>query len=365
MSAVPGIAHLAVDLFKVPLPVALSDSTHGLMEHFELITVRLEDAEGASGLGYTYTVGAGGGAIASLIDRDLRPVLEDADPTRIEQIWERMWWALHFTGRGGAASFALAAVDIALHDLQAKRAGLPLWRQLGGHEPQVQAYAGGIDLDFSLDQLLDQTRANLEKGFRAIKMKVGRANLAEDVGRVAAMRDLLGPGFPLMVDANMRWRIDQAIAAARALQPFGLIWLEEPTVPDDAPGHVQIMAQGGLPVATGENFHTLFEFRTFIAAGAVAFPEPDAATLGGITPWMKVARLAEAFNLPVTSHGVHDIHVHLLAAVPNKSFLEMHGFGLERFLAEPLAVVDGRATAPERPGHGIELDLEALAQHRF
>ncbi|HEX6144268.1 MAG TPA: mandelate racemase/muconate lactonizing enzyme family protein, partial [Geminicoccaceae bacterium] len=353
-----------VDLFKVPLPVALSDSTHGLMEHFELITVRIRDDEGATGLGYTYTVGAGGAAIASLIERDLRHVLEGADPTRIELLFEKMWWALHFPGRGGAVSFAIAAVDVALHDLAAKRAALPLWRLLGGHDPKVQAYAGGIDLDFPLEQLLDQTRANLEKGFRAIKMKVGRAVLAEDVDRVAAMRDLLGPGFPLMADANMRWRIDQAIAAARALQPSGLVWLEEPTIPDDAPGHVRIMEQGGLPLATGENFHTLYEFRQFIAAGAVAFPEPDAATLGGITPWMKVAKLAEAFNLPVTSHGVHDIHVHLLAAVPNKSFLEMHGFGLERFQAEPLRIVDGYATAPERPGHGIELDFAALEQHR-
>ncbi|MDX1540334.1 MAG: mandelate racemase/muconate lactonizing enzyme family protein, partial [Geminicoccaceae bacterium] len=256
MSSGRTLQRLEVDLFKVPLPVALSDSTHGLMEHFELITVRLADDEGADGLGYTYTVGAGGGAVASLIDRDLRHVIEGADPTRIEQIWERMWWALHFTGRGGAASFAIAAVDTALHDLAAKRAGLPLWRHLGGHDPKVQAYAGGIDLDFPLEQLLDQTRANLDKGFRAIKMKVGRARLTEDVERVAAMRELLGPGFPLMVDANMRWRIDQAVAAARALQPFGLVWLEEPTIPDDPTGHVRISEQGGLPIATGENFHT-------------------------------------------------------------------------------------------------------------
>jgi L-alanine-DL-glutamate epimerase-like enolase superfamily enzyme len=358
------IARLSADLFKVPLPVPLSDSTHGVMEHFELITVRITDDEGAEGLGYTYTVGAGGGAVLSLVDRDLRHLLEGADPTRIEQIWERMWWGLHFSGRGGAVSFAIAAVDIALHDLAATRAGLPLWRQLGGHDAKVRAYAGGIDLEFPLPQLLDQTRENLEKGFRAIKMKVGRPVLAEDVARVAAMRDLLGSGFPLMVDANMRWRVDEAIAAARALQPFGLVWLEEPTIPDDAPGHVRIMEQGGLPLATGENFHTAYEFTQFIRAGAVAFPEPDAATLGGITPWMKTAKLAEAFNLPVTSHGVHDIHVHLLAAVPNKSFLEMHGFGLERFMAEPLRIVDGFATAPERPGHGIDLDFDALEPHR-
>jgi L-alanine-DL-glutamate epimerase-like enolase superfamily enzyme len=287
-------------------------------------------------------------------------VLEGADPGRIEAIFERMWWHLHFVGRGGLASFAMAAVDIALHDLAARQAGLPLWRHLGGHDPKVPVYAGGIDLQFPLQQLLDQTRANLEKGFRAIKMKVGRERLREDAERVAAMRDLLGPDIPLLVDANMRWRVDEAIRAARVFAEHDLFWLEEPTIPDDVEGHVRISREGGLPVATGENFHTIYEFQKFIAAGALAFPEPDVATIGGITPWLKVARLAEAHNLPVTSHGVHDLHVHLLAAVPNSSFLEAHGFGLERFIEHPLVIEEGFAQAPERPGHGVALDLEAL-----
>jgi L-alanine-DL-glutamate epimerase-like enolase superfamily enzyme len=358
------IASLEADHFRIPLPITLSDSTHGDITHFELITARLRDAEGAEGLGYTYTVGTGGAAIHALVDRDLRPVLEGADPCRIEAIFERMWWHLHFVGRGGAASFAMAAVDIALHDLAARRAGLPLWRHLGGHDPKVPVYAGGIDLQFPLQQLLEQTRANLEKGFRAIKMKVGRARLSEDVERVAAMRELLGPDIPLLVDANMRWRVDEAIRAARAFAPHDLFWLEEPTIPDDVDGHVRIAREGGLPVATGENFHTVYEFQKFIAAGAVAFPEPDMATLGGITPWLKVAKLAEAHNLPVTSHGVHDLHVHVLAAVPNSSFLEAHGFGLERFIEHPLTIEEGFALAPERPGHGIALDFAALESLR-
>jgi L-alanine-DL-glutamate epimerase-like enolase superfamily enzyme len=358
------IGEVRADHFRIPLPVVLSDSTHGEISHFELITLRLEDDEGGQSLGYTYTVGVGGAAIHSLLERELRPLLLGADPGRIEALFERMWWHLHFVGRGGLVSFAIAAVDVALHDLAARRAGLPLWRHLGGHEPRVPVYAGGIDLLFPLDQLLDQTRANLERGFRAIKMKVGRARLSEDMERVAAMRELLGPDVPLLVDANMGWRVDHAIRAARALAEHQVFWLEEPTIPDDLEGHVRIAREGGLPLATGENFHSLYEFQRFIAAGAVAFPEPDLATLGGITPWLKVAQLAEAYNLPVTSHGVHDLHVHLLAAVPNKSFLEAHGFGLERFIEHPLAIADGHATAPERPGHGVVLDWGALERLR-
>ncbi len=346
--------------YRVPLPVALSDSTHGTMSAFELVTVRLRDADGAEGLGYTYTVGVGGGAIANLIARDLGPLLRGADETRIEALWQKLWWHLHYVGRGGLAVHALSAVDTALWDLMARRRDLPLWRLLGGHDPEVRAYAGGIDLQFPLEQLLRQTEDNLAKGFRAIKMKVGRARLSEDVARVKALRELLGPDLPLMVDANMRWRVDEAIRAAQALAPHQITWLEEPTIPDDVEGHARIAREGGLPIATGENLHTLYEFRAMIAAGAVAFPEPDLSNCGGVSVWLKVARLAEAANLPVTSHGVHDLHVHLLAAVPNASYLEAHGFGLERFMAEPLRIRDGLATAPERPGHGVELDWQGL-----
>ena len=358
------IASVVADRYLIPLPVALSDSTHGTITHFELIAARVRDTDGGEGVGYTYTVGAGGAAVHALIARHLAPLIEGEDSTRIEHLWQRMWWALHYGGRGGPTSLAISAVDIALWDLKARRHGLPLWRLLGGHDPRVPAYAGGIDLEFPLDRLLAQTEDNLAKGFRAIKMKVGRAKLSEDLARVKAMRERLGPDFPLMVDANMRWTADQAIRAARSLAEYGVYWLEEPTIPDDIAGHVRVVREGGLPVATGENLHTLWEFQQMIAAGGVTFPEPDVSNCGGITVWMKVAHLAEAFNLPVTSHGVHDLHVHLLAAVPNRSYLEAHGFGLERFIAQPMKIVEGFATAPERPGHGVAFDWPALEKHR-
>ena len=191
-------------------------------------------------------------------------------------------------------------------------------------------------------------------------MKVGRPRLREDVERVRAMRERLGSDVPLMVDANMRWTADEAIRASRALAAHEVFWLEEPTIPDDVPGHVRIVKEGALPVAAGENLRTVHEFERYIGAGAVSFPEPDVSNVGGVTAWLKVAHLAEAHNLPVTSHGVHDLHVHLLAAVPNASYLEVHGFGLERFIAHPLEIRDGEALAPDRPGHGVEFDWKGL-----
>ena len=347
--------------YRIPLPVTLTDSTHGEMTHFELITARVTDADGTEGVGYTYTVGTNGAAIHATIERDLAPALLGQDADLIEALWQKMWWRSHYGGRGGAATMAISAIDIALWDLKAKRLGTPLWKLLGGFDAKVPCYAGGIDLWFTLDALLAQTDGNLAKGFRAIKMKVGRPRLSEDVARVQAMRAHLGADFPLMVDANMRWSADEAIRAARALQPSQPVWLEEPTIPDDIAGNARILREGGLPLATGENLHTLHEFQNLIAAGAVSFPEPDVTVCGGVTTFMKIARVAESCNLPVTSHGAHDITVHLLAACPNRSYLEAHGFGLDRYIAEPLVIKDGFAVAPDRPGHGIVFDWKALA----
>jgi L-alanine-DL-glutamate epimerase-like enolase superfamily enzyme len=350
--------------YRIPLDVALSDSTHGVMTAFELVTVRVRDADGEEGVGYTYTTGHNGRAIYATLAHDIPEIAADADADRIEQIWNKVWWGLHYGGRGGPAVLALSALDIALWDLKARRARLPLWKLLGGNDPGVPCYAGGIDLDFTIDALLKQTDGNLEKGFRAIKMKVGRERLTEDVARIAAMRKHLGDGFPLMVDANMKWTVDESIKRARAFQPFDLVWLEEPTIPDDVAGHARIVREGGMPIATGENMRTLWEFKHMIAAGGVTYPEPDVTNCGGVTVFMKVAHLAEAFNLPVTSHGAHDVTVQLLAACPNRSYLETHGFGLDRYIAEPMRIVDGLALAPDRPGHGVAFDWAALDKVR-
>ncbi|MFL5159531.1 MAG: mandelate racemase/muconate lactonizing enzyme family protein [Microvirga sp.] len=356
----PRITSIEPGFYRIPLPTVLTDSMHGEMRAFELNTVRIRDSDGAEGVGYTFTVGRNGAAIDTILARELPEIMDGEEADEIERLWHKAWWALHYGGRGGPTVLALSAFDMALWDLKSKRAHLPLWKALGGFDAKVPCYAGGIDLDLPLDKLLRQTDDNLGKGFRAIKMKVGRANLFEDVERVKAMREHLGAGFPLMADANMKWSVDGAIRAARALQPFDLTWLEEPTIPDDPAGHARIVREGGLPIAAGENLRTLWEFKLYVAGGGVTYPEPDVTNCGGVTPFMKIAHLAEAFNLPVTSHGAHDVTVHLLAACPNRSYLEAHGFGLERYIAEPLEIQDGFALAPDRPGHGIAFDWKGL-----
>lgn len=340
----------------------MTDASHGVMTHFEVVMVRLETESGLHGCGYTYTIGLGGAAIRSLIDRDLQPILLGMDADRIEQIWDRMWRHTHYVGRGGLVSFAMAAVDIALWDLKGKKENAPLWKLLGGATGEARAYAGGIDLQLGPDELVEQTRRNIDKGFRAIKIKVGRDRQSEDVERVRAVRDFIGPDMPLMVDANMRWTVETAIKAARKFGEYDVFWFEEPTIPDDYKGLAQIARDGGLPVAAGENLHTVYEFRHTIEEGKIAFPEPDVSNIGGITNWMRVAKLAYAHNLQVTSHGVHEIHLHLLAAIPNASYLEVHSFGLERFMEDPPELKDGVIQAPNRPGHGVAFDPDLLRQ---
>lgn len=355
------IDRLETGFYRLPLAEVLVDAMHGAHHAFEIITVTVHDVEGAQGVGYTFTGGRNGGAIHDVASREIPDIVAGQDADLVEYLWQRVWWATHYGGKGGPTVLALSAFDMALWDLKAKRAGLPLWRLLGGFDPAVPCYAGGIDLHLGPEELIDQSERNLERGFRALKMKVGRENLSEDVAKLAAMRGHFGDSFPLMIDANMKWSVDEAIRAARAFRPYDPVWLEEPIIPDDVQGHARVAREGGLPIASGENMRTLWEFKQAIAAGGVSFPEPDVTNCGGITPFMKIAHLAEAFNLPVTSHGAHDVTVHLLAALPNRSYLEAHGFGLDEFVEEPMRIVEGNALAPDRPGHGIVFDWNGLA----
>ena len=175
------LTSLEPGFYRIPLPQVLTDSMHGEMSAFELVTVRVRDAEGAEGVGYTYTVGRNGAAVHAVLARDIPDLVVGEEAEAVERLWHKVWWALHYGGRGGPTVLALSALDMALWDLKAKRAGLPLWQMLGGFSAKVPCYAGGIDLDLPLDALLRQTDDNLAKGFRAIKMKVGRKNLFEDV----------------------------------------------------------------------------------------------------------------------------------------------------------------------------------------
>ena len=358
------IKTLETILYRLPLPEPVEAAAAGVMSKFELVMVRLRDTDGVEGCGYTALMVNQGAAVAKIIENVCADIVKAEDPRRIEWIWSKMWKTHHYAGRGAPLSFAIAAVDTALWDLRGNTLEEPLWRLLGGYNPTVRAYAGNIDLNFPVNKLIAGASKSLEAGFRSIKMRLGKPTLREDIARVTAMREHLGPEVELMTDANEAWRPDQALRALRALRDFDLVWVEEPIQPDNFSGYAHLRANGGIPISAGENLHTIAEFAALISSGGVDFPEPDLTTCGGITPWIKIAHLADAHGLPVASHGAHDIHVHLLAAAPNNAYLEVHGFGLDLYIEHSLEIREGYATAPDRPGHGMIFDWEGLEVFR-
>jgi L-alanine-DL-glutamate epimerase-like enolase superfamily enzyme len=330
----------------------------------ETIFVDIETEDGVIGTGYAYTIGTGGRAVLELLRHDLVPLLAGEDANQIEAIWQKLFWATHGTAVGAITSLALAAVDIALWDVRGKSLGQPLWRLAGGARRTVPLYdTEGGWLHLSTAELVEGALASQRQGWPGVKLKVGKPRPEEDLDRLRAVRGAVGPGIDIMVDANQSMTYAEAKRRAHLFEEVNLFWFEEPLPAEDIGGHTHLAASTSIPIAVGESIYSASHFREYLAAGAAGILQPDAARLGGITPWLKVAHLAEAFNVKVAPHYLMELHVSLAAAVPNALYLE-HIPQLREITHAEIEIVDGQAVAPETPGIGIEWDREAIAARR-
>ncbi|HKX18131.1 MAG TPA: mandelate racemase/muconate lactonizing enzyme family protein [bacterium] len=350
--------------YRIKLREPWQSSGH-VISVFELITARLRTDTGQEGVGWAFTVGAGGTAIAAFLSDDLLPRAAGLDPALVERAWSTLHATVRDAAPGGLALLALSAVDIALWDLKAQAAGEPLYRLLGGSRDRAEAYGSGINLNLPIPELLAQFRRWRARGFRAFKMKVGSADPRADLERVRAVREEIGPDALLMLDANQKWSAGEAAGRIRAFEPYDPYWIEEPLPAEDVAGHAWLRTQVRCPIALGENLFSAAAFNEFLRHGAVDVVQPDVVRVGGVTPFLKIAHLAEGCGIPTAPHLVLELSGQLCCAIRHASMIEdLDGGNLTELeaLQEPIRTQDGYFTPPARPGHGVRFNWDALAR---
>jgi len=358
------ITDITTEAYRWPRRKPITNGKH-TYTHAGLGLVKIHTDSEITGIGL-----GGTDAIQKATIEQLKPLLLGADPIAVERLWHTMW-VPKLIGRRGLTTRAISAIDIGLWDLRAKVAGLPLYKLLGGYRDRVPTYiAGGYyEEGKGLKELADEMIENVEMGARAIKMKVGAVPIREDVQRVRVVREAIGPDVKLMVDANCAYRAYEAIQLARRIEEYDPFWFEEPIAPDDYEGHRRLAAATTIPVATGENEYTRYGFRDLIALNAVPILNADAKILGGVTEFMKVAALAQAYDVDIAPHGSQDIHVHLVAAIANGLILEFYRDSVDpmwgKIYHNTLTLnEDGTVSPPDVPGIGVDPNYAVLEPYR-
>lgn len=321
-----------------------------------VVAVDVRDADGAEGHGFSWTPQIGAHAVEQLLAHDIADFARgrEADPA----LWQDAWEHLHEAGSGGITTIALAGLDLALWDLAARREGTSVTDLLGRRHDSLPAYGSGVNLHYCLDDLVAQTKRWVAAGFDAVKIKVGSPDLARDAERVAAVREVLGSDRTLMIDANQRWDLDAATSGMERLSAFDLAWIEEPLRADDIAGHAELRRRIDVPIALGENRHTVYQFRDALDAGAVDVIQPNVVRVGGITPFRAIAALAAERGVQLAPHLLPELSSQIAFALPEATWVEDvedAGFGALGALDEPtsLTISHGRATGGPALGLGM------------
>ena len=367
------ITHL--DTFVLHVPVTregIADSMHAVT-HWGLVGCRIHTDNGLVGYGYTGTHAdiESDRLIVRCLQACITPLLVGENPLATRHLWQKLAYhpPLQWVGRAGLTHLAVGAADIALWDIKAKHAQQPLWQLLGGSaSKQVEGYnTDGGWLNWSLTTLVDDCRRLVEvDGYRGVKIKVGKPDPQEDLRRIEAVRRAIGPDVKLMVDANGKWNLPNAMRVGARLGDYDVYWLEEPLWYDDVQGHAALAGAITTPIALGEQLYRVDAFRAFLQAGAVHFAQPDAVRLAGVTEWWQTAELVHAHRLPVVAHigDMMQVHLPLSIAHPACSMLEYIPW-VRHCFTEPVTVEDGCFLTPQEPGTGTTLREDAMARFRI
>lgn len=339
------------------LTVPLRRSWGAEVPENHIIATTVETDDGGTGHGFSWTPTIGPQAVKALLDHDIAPfaVGLPADP---EPLWDALWLRLHEAGGGGLTTIAMAGLDLALWDLAARNASASVPGLLGQRRESVEVYGSGVNLHYSLDELVAQAERWVAAGHSAVKIKVGKPDIAEDVERVAAVRAVIGADRALMIDANQRWDLPTTIRALSRLEQFNLHWLEEPIRADDLWAYKRLRKHSSVPIALGENVHTIQRFRDFIDAEAVDIIQPNIVRVGGITPFRRIVELARTNSIAVAPHLLPELSGQLALTLANAVAVEdVEDASFEQLgiLAgpSPVTIANSRLSGTGLPGLGI------------
>ncbi len=358
------ITHVTTRVLRTPADNPLVVGLPAPTDTREFVTLELGTDQGLVGIGLTFFGGALTAALKTAVDGLAGLVVGD-DPTQVEAIAGKLRRAAGNSGPGGIFSLALSAVDMACWDLKGKALGQSVCAMLGGLRDRVLTYASGALMrPHPVDYLAKAGPRLVGMGFRQMKMQCGsEPTVAASIERVRVMREAIGPDVDLMCDINQLWSVSQAIEVGRRIEPYHLYWLEDPTAHDDYPGLARIADALTTPIAAGEYHYGIVPFRHLLEHRSIDVVMIDLLRVGGITQWMKVAGMAEAFNLPVVSHLVPEIHVHLIAAIPNGLTVEYMPWTL-RLYEETPPIENGMLVVPKKPGLGLAFDPAAIKKYQ-
>jgi L-alanine-DL-glutamate epimerase-like enolase superfamily enzyme len=357
------ITHVATRILSTPADNPLVVGLPKPAGTREFVTLELGTDEGLVGIGLTFFGGALTNALRAAVDALGRLVIGD-DPTQVEAIAAKVRRAAGSAGPGGIFALALSAIDLACWDLRGKAVGQPVCALLGGLRDRVPTYASGALMRPHPVTYLAEAGPRLrDMGFRQMKMQCGsEPTIAASIERVRVVREAIGPDIDLMCDINQLWTVNHAIEVGRRIEPYHLYWLEDPVAHDDYAGLARVADQLTTPIAAGEYHYGIVPFRHLLEARAIDIVMIDLVRVGGITQWMKVAGMAEAFNLPVVSHLLPEIHVHLVAAIPNGLTVEYMPWTIGLFEETP-RIEQGEILVPRTPGLGLAFDTAAMKRY--